>query len=89
MKSHCQTKFKSKPPKIGPRTPDKPHTELKIPIAPPLFSGEKISPMNAVATGNIPPAPIPWIALPKSSISNDMDVMVISEPIPNNRMSNM
>ena len=89
MKSHCHPWFKSKPPSIGPNTKDIPQIELKIPSAPPLFSGGKISPMNALATGNIPPAPIPWMALPNINISIEKDVIVINEPIANNKISNI
>ena len=59
MKSHCHPYLRSTAPSTGPRTPETPQTEPIIPRALPRFSGGKVSPMNALATGNIPPAPKP------------------------------
>ena len=73
----------SKPPNNGPIRYDTPKTAPIIPSALPRFSGGNVSPMKALATGKIPPAPKPCIALPTSRIFNDGEVAVINDPIPN------
>ena len=45
--------------------------------------------MNALATGKIPPAPNPWIALPINSVSNDDELTVMAEPIAKRETSKM
>ena len=44
-----------------------PNTAPINPRALPRFSGGKVSPITALATGKMPPAPNPWIARPASS----------------------
>lgn|GEM_PF-3942598 len=56
-KSHCQPRGSMKPASIGPAIDEKPKTDPIIPRAFPRLSSGNVSPINALATGNIPPAP--------------------------------
>jgi len=67
----------------------KPKTDPIVPKAAPLFSGAIVSPINALATGKIPPAPNPWIILPKSKTLKLNENAVIKDPKPNKTILNM
>ncbi len=47
-----------------------PNTAPIRPSAPPRFSGGKVSPITALATGKMPPAPRPCTTRPRSSSQN-------------------
>ena len=57
-----ETKCVTTPPNVGPMMAATPHTAPRMPSAEPRFSGGTRSAIAAVATGNMPPAPIAWIA---------------------------
>ena len=63
-----------------PRIKAIPNTAPINPKALPLFSGGYISPITADATGNIPDAPNPCIALPVRRISKLCEAATINEP---------
>ena len=79
-KSQCQLKRSSTPPMIGPMRKARPKTAPISPSALPRFSGGKVSPMTALATGKMPPAPKPCTARPNSTTSKVGAAATMSEP---------
>ena len=62
-----QPAISSTPPRMGPMMNASPNTAPISPSARPRFSGGKVSPITADATGKMPPAPRPWMARPMST----------------------
>ena len=76
-------------PTNGPPMAESPKTLPRIPNAFPLSSNGKASPMNAPATGKIPPQPNPWMILPKNIDSMFRENAIRQDPIPNSITSRM
>ena len=66
-KSQRHPRSSSTPPMMGPMRNAMPNTAPMSPSAPPRFSGGKVSPMTALATGKMPPAPRPCTPRPTRS----------------------